>query len=120
MSPQPQPDMSEGDQDPRFVTLANEQAKDAAGEKVCQNAETIDDPFDKVIGAIHPKVLAAIKAEGADLGEFTMDNMDLESWQIDIPLSPDRATASTTSCHSGTKNKIRITRYAIHQQSRII
>jgi len=91
MNPQPQPDMSEGDQDPRFVTLANEQTKDAIGEENCQNAETIDELFNKVIGAIHPEVLAAIKAEEADLGEFTMDNMDLESWQIDIPLSPEQS-----------------------------
>jgi len=91
MNPQPQSDMSEGDQDPRFVTLANEQVREAVGEKNCQNAETIDDLFNKVIGAIHPEVLAAIKAGGADLGEFTMDNMDLESWQIDIPLSPEQS-----------------------------
>ncbi|KAI4939537.1 uncharacterized protein J4E92_000823 [Alternaria infectoria] len=91
MNPQPEPDMSEGDQDPRFVTVANEQAKAAVGENNCQNAETIDDLFNRVIGAIHPEVLAAIKAGGADLGEFTMDNMDLESWQIDIPLSPEQS-----------------------------
>ncbi|KAI4650600.1 hypothetical protein J4E93_002957 [Alternaria ventricosa] len=82
--------MSDPSHDPKLFARIEERGEHEAGNVYCQNAETIDDLFNKVIGAIHPEVLAAIKAGGADLGEFTMDNMDLESWQIDIPLSPEQ------------------------------
>ncbi|KAI4951978.1 hypothetical protein J4E91_003440 [Alternaria rosae] len=114
MNPQSQSDMMDysmcgGTQDPRPFQQVSERVKDTAKTPYCQNAEeTIDDLFNKVMGAIHPEVLATIKAEGIHSDDFTMDNINIESWQTDISLSRSTAPASSSNCYSAMKNKIRI------------
>ncbi|KAH6882499.1 hypothetical protein BKA58DRAFT_434259 [Alternaria rosae] len=114
MNPQPQSDMMDYSmcgrtQDPRPFQQVNERVKDTAKTPYCQKAEeTIEDLFNKVMGAIHPEVLATIKAEGVHSDDFTMDNINIESWQTDNSLSRSRALASSSNCYSAMKKKIRI------------
>lgn len=93
MNPQPQSamkdySMSGRTQDPRLSAQVSGGIQDTAEELYCQDTEdTIDDLFNKFMSTIHPEVLASVKAEEADLDEFTMDAIEMEPWQTDISLS---------------------------------